>query len=274
VKLGFEIVECRPEPYAAGPTLMARIRVTEADGEQIHAIAAKCQIRVEPHRRRYSKAEEEALLDLFGEPRRWGDTLKGFLWTHVSFMVPSFRDHVDVEVPIPCTYDFEVAASKYFTALEEGEIPLIFLFNGTVFSKAAEGSPMGFAVGHVPWDKEAPLRLPVSVWREVMDLHFPGTAWIRLGRESFKALALFKSRHGLPTWEDTVAALLGKAEAEDLVPRNDPADRKVWPKPPPQAAGTNGGSKPNEAAGDRVPVAEAAAPGASEEPDGGGRGTP
>src|SRR5437867_1821930 len=203
----------------------------------------KCQIRVEPHRRRYSKGEEERLFDLFGEPKRWGDTLKTFLWTHVSFMVPSFRDRIDVEVPIQCTYDFEVAAAKYFQALEaesNGEIPLVFLFNGTVFSKAGAGSPMGFSVGHVPWDKEASYRLPVSAWRAVMDLYFPNTAWLRLRHETFDALSLFKARYGLPTWEETVALLLEKAGEADLVPTNDPSERLIWPKPPPAGDGTNG----------------------------------
>ena len=251
--LGFEIVECRAEPYAAAPTLMATIRVTESSGEHIHAIATKCQIRIEPHRRRYSEGEEERLVELFGEPKRWGDTLKGFLWTHVSFMVPSFRDRVEVEVPIHCTYDFEVAASKYFQALDsegDGVIPLIFLFNGTVFSKGGAGgagSPMGFAVGHVPWDREAPYRLPVSVWRAVMDLYFPNTVWMRLRHEAFNELYLFKARHGLPTWEETVALLLEKAGEGDLVPRNDPAERNVWPKPPSPAGGSNGGGTAGEA---------------------------
>jgi hypothetical protein len=247
MNLGFEIAECRAEPHAAAPTLMAKVRITESSGEHVHAIAVKCQIRVEPHRRRYSKGEEERLFDLFGEPKRWGDTLKGFLWTHVSFMVPGFRDRIDVEVPIQCTYDFEVAAAKYFQALEaegNGEIPLVFLFNGTVFSKAAAGSPMGFSVGHVPWDKEASYRLPVSTWRSVMDLYFPNTAWLRVQHETFDALSLFKARHSLPTWEETVALLLTKAGEADLVPSNDPSERRVWPKPAPAPGGANGGGAP------------------------------
>jgi uncharacterized protein DUF6084 len=233
VNLGFEIVEVRAESYAAAPTLMARISVTESSGEHIHAIAAKCQIRVEPQRRRYSDDEEIGLYELFAEPARWGDTLKNFLWAHVSFMVPSFRDRIEVEVPINVTYDFEVSASKYFQALEGGDVPLIFLFNGTVFSKGGPDTPMGFVVSHVPWDKEASYRMPVATWRECMDFYFPNTAWIRMRQESFQALCLFKARNGLTSWEDTVATLLERSGADDLVPRNDPADRLLWPKLPP-----------------------------------------
>jgi uncharacterized protein DUF6084 len=266
--LGFEILECRADPHAFAPTLVAKLRITESSGEHIHAIAMKCQIRVEPHRRRYSEGEEERLFELFGEPKRWGDTLKTFLWTHVSFMVPSFRDRIDVEVPIPCTYDFEVAASKYFQALEaegDGVIPLVFLFNGTVFSKAGAGSPMGFSVGHIPWDKEASWRLPVSAWREVMDLYFPNTAWLRLRHETFDALSLFKARHGLPTWEETVALLLEKAGAGDLVPRDDVSQRRVWPKPPPASSGANG----SVGGGTPAHADQAAGPGDAEAAEGG-----
>jgi hypothetical protein len=257
--LGFEVVECRAEPHAAAPTLMAKVRITESSGVQIHAIAMKCQIRIEPQRRRYSGAEEERLFELFGEPKRWGDTLKNFLWTHVSFMVPSFRDRIDIDVPIPCSYDFEIAGAKYFQALEaegDGVIPLVFLFNGTVFSKAGAGSPMGFSVGHVPWDKEASYRLPVSTWRKVMDLYFPNTAWLRVRHEVFNALSLFKARQGLPTWEETISLLLARAGAEDLVPANDPADRLVWPKPPPQGT-------PEAAQADPVSGSQAAAAGSA-----------
>jgi hypothetical protein len=103
-----------------------------------------------------------------------------------------------------CTYDFEVAAAKYFEGLDGGEIPLLFLFSGTVFTPGAAG----FMVERVPWEKEAAFRLPVSVWREVMDLYFPNSAWIRLTRESRDALQRFKAERALPTWDDVVEVLL------------------------------------------------------------------
>src|SRR5688500_8396096 len=91
-------------------------------------------------------------------------------------MIPDITVSAEIEVPVPYTYDFEVATSKYFHALEDGEIPLILLCSGTVFVKT-DG---GFQVEQVPWHKEAAFRLPVATWREMMDAHFPNSAWIRI----------------------------------------------------------------------------------------------
>jgi hypothetical protein len=210
-QLTFEIAGARAEPYAVVPTLAFALRIGEASGQPIHSMALRCQIQIEPRRRPYSAAEEVRLLELFGEPKRWGDTQKTLLWTQASLMVPGFTASTEVTLPITCTYDFEITAAKYFQALDEGEIPLLFLFSGTVFAKNGPG----ISVQPVPWEKEAAFRLPVRTWREVMDLYFPGSAWIRLRRESFDALHRFKGRRALPTWDDAVEALLAAAGEGD-----------------------------------------------------------
>jgi hypothetical protein len=207
IDLGFSVLGVRAEPYAAVPTLIFRLRVTESTGERIHAVALRCQIQIEPRQRHYAAPEGERLLELFGETQRWGDTLKTILWTHASLMIPGFTGSTEVDLPVACTYDFEVIAAKYFHALDDGEIPLLLLFSGTVFTRGQTG----FSVEPVPWEKEAPFRLPVKVWRELMDSYFPGGAWIRLRRESFDALHHFKGRRALPTWDDAVEALLAAA---------------------------------------------------------------
>lgn len=209
-EIGFECLDVRPERYAAAPTLLFKLRVSETDGRRIHAIALRCQIRIEPQRRRYAPAEAERLLDLFGEPARWGDSLKPLQFSNVSYMVPEFTGSIEVELPVPCTYDFEVAAAKYFHALEDGEIPLLLLFSGTIFVRTAHG----FSVELVPWHKEATCRLPVRVWRELMDLYFPNSAWIRIRRDTLDALQHFKSHQALPTWDDALAVLLREAVEE------------------------------------------------------------
>ncbi len=202
--LSFQVVGARAEPYAAVPTLVFALRIEEASGQPIHAIALRCQVQIEPNRRSHSPAEQAKLLEMFGVPGRWGETVKPLLWTHLSVMVPRFQGAVTVDLPMTCTYDFEVTAAKYFEALDDGEVPLLFLFSGSVFTPGASG----FMVERVPWEKEAAFRLPVSLWREVMDRYFPGSAWIRLQRESLDALQRFKAERALPTWDDTVAALL------------------------------------------------------------------
>lgn len=208
-ELKFTIAGARAEPYAVVPTLMLRLGICAAGERPIHAIMLRCQIRIEPRRREYSAEEAGRLYELFGEPAQWGGSLKPLLWTHASVMVPSFTGSIEVDVPIVCTYDLEVAGSRYFQALEDGEIPLTALFSGTVFEG---GGTMGFTVQQVPWDREAAFRLPVRLWRETMDRYFPDSAWLRLRRENWDALNRFRARRALASWDDAVAALLAGKE--------------------------------------------------------------
>jgi len=210
--LAFAVSGARVEPYAAVPTIVFRLRIAETTGTDVHVVALRAQIQIEPRRRRYAHTEQDRLLDMFGEPARWGETLRTLVWTHAGLMVPGFAGEIEVDLPVVCTYDFDVAAAKFFHALDDGEIPLVFLFNGTVFSRAADG---GFEVEPVPWDREAAYRLPVQVWRDLMDRYFPGTTWIRLRRDSIDALHRFKSERALPTWDAAVEALLAQAAVRE-----------------------------------------------------------
>ncbi len=200
----FSVVDIFAEPYAAAPQLTARLRILESSGETIHAIALRCQVRIEPQRRRYEEADESGLRALFGDRDRWVDTLKPFLWMQCNAMVQGFTGITEVDLALPCTYDFEVTGSRYLHAVTEGTIPLALLFSGTIFTKGANG----FGVQQVPWDCEANYALPVTVWQQMIESYFPNTGWIRLDQDVLDSLADFKSRHGLTTWEETVATLL------------------------------------------------------------------
>ena len=200
LELSFECVDARPDPYAAAPTMVFKLRITESSGLAVNAIGLRCQLRIEPQRRAYGEAESQLLADLFGTRERWGETLRPLQFATISVMVPRFTGSTEVEVPVPCSYDLEVAASKYFAALGEGEIPFLLMFSGTVFT--------GEGVRQIPWDLEARHRLPVSAWRELMNRYFPGTGWLRLGHDTLAALQRFKSERALATWDDVMAALL------------------------------------------------------------------
>jgi len=202
--LTFAVLDGAMERYAAVPTFNLKLRITDSGGRGIHAIALRCQVRIETQRRHYSTLESERLLELFGELSRWGDTLKPLHFANLSQVVPRFTGQVEIDLPVPCTYDFEVAATKYFHALDDGEIPLLLLFSGTVFAK----TETGFSVTQVPWSKEASYRLPARVWRETMDRYFPNSGWIRLGRETLDALQRYKARNVLTSWDETLDALL------------------------------------------------------------------
>ena len=202
------------ERYAATPTVTFSLTITERSGVRVHAIALRCQIRIEPHRRRYSAAEAQRLHDLFGDPSRWAETVKPIQLATVTTMVPTFTAVTEVDVPVPVTYDLEVASARYLQGLDDGTIPLILLFSGTVFVATEEG----FSVELVPWSAEATYRMPVSTWRDLVDAHFPGRAWLPLGRETLDALAEFKARHALPTWDATLGALLDRAREDEEGP--------------------------------------------------------
>ena len=212
--LRFEVVGARAEPYAVQPTIVLRLRVVAEPGVVVHAIALHCQIRIEPQRRRYLPEEEGRLVDLFGERVRWGETLRPFLWTHVGITITGFEATTEVDLPITCTYDFEVAAAKYLHGLDDGEIPILLLFSGTVFRDAPAGG--GFAASPVAWHEEASYRLPVRVWRDVMDRYFPNSGWIRVSRDTLDALTRFKAARALPTWEEAFEHLLKEAGEEGV----------------------------------------------------------
>lgn len=211
--LSFEVIGARAEPHAAVPTIVLRLRVNEASATPVHTVVLRCQVRIEPQRRLYGDSEAERLYELFGERSRWGDSLRPFLWTHTTCNVPAFRDRTEVDLHLECTYDFEVAASKYLHALRDGEIPLVLLFSGTIFSQG----PGGVQVLPVGWEQEARFGLPAPLWHEVMDLYFPSSAWIRIGRDTLDALARFKAGRALATWDQTVGELLDKAAAIDAL---------------------------------------------------------
>jgi Family of unknown function (DUF6084) len=207
--LNFTVERAEPEPHAAAPLLNFKLRITaespQNDAITIPAIALRCQIRFEPTRRRYAPTEQDRLLDLFGERDRWGQTLRSALWTHTSVVVPPFTGSTIVDLPVPCSFDFNVAATKYFHALEDGEVPLCLLFSGTIFFNDDDGY---LQVSQIPWEKEATFRLPVSAWKEMMDQYYPNSAWLCLGRDAFDRLFHFKSIHGIPTWEQAIETLL------------------------------------------------------------------
>jgi hypothetical protein len=209
--LDFRIEGAEVAQFAAVPSLLFKLRIENLEDEPIRSVSLNTQIRIAAAERHYEVAEQERLLELFGEPSRWKDTLRSLLWTHTVLQVPRFSGSTVVDMPVTCTYDLEVVAAKYFYALEEGEVPLEFLFSGTVFY-AAEGGWLQTA--RISWEKQAEFRLPVSLWKEMMEQYFPNSAWIRLHRDAFDRLHDYKIRKGLPTWEATVEALLLTSEQE------------------------------------------------------------
>lgn len=204
--LSFQITGVEAAERGLTPLLHFTLEVHNTPPDQaIHAVMLQAQIQVESTRRRYNGREQEQLFELFGPAQQWGQTLRTRLWTHAFTNVPRFTGSTEVVLPVTCTYDLNVAATKYFYALEEGDVPLLFLFSGTIFYAAEAGR---MQVQQVSWSKECTYRMPVAVWQEMMDRHYPNSAWLALPRDVFDRLYAYRRRHGLPTWEQTIEHLL------------------------------------------------------------------
>ena len=201
-------------PFTVAPMLGFKLRIANADpAEEIHTVVLRCQVQIESTRRRYALEDKERLRDLFGEPERWSQTLRNLLWTNTSTVVPSFTGRTTAELQVPCTFDFAVATTKYFSGLTDGEIPVCVMFSGTVFyadqRRALQAAP-------IPWDKEAKFRLPVQIWRDMMETFYPNSSWLQVRKDVFQELHRFKMERGLPTWEEAFQEMLHPQKAEAM----------------------------------------------------------
>jgi hypothetical protein len=214
-ELSFKIEQASMLPFAASPTIAFQLRVANAIEDQaVHTIALNCQIQIEVTRRRYAPEEQSRMLDLFGEPERWSQTLRNLLWTNVSAVLPGFTGSTQADLRVPCTFDFNIAATKYFEGLSNGEIPLNMLFSGTVFYAEPDGA---LQVTPISWDQEAKFRLPVQVWRDMMETYYPNGAWLHVRRDVFDRLYRYKMQHAIPTWEQALESILPLEEVEETV---------------------------------------------------------
>jgi len=209
-ELNFQVEGAKPVPYGASPLLAFELRVTNSGPESaIHTVVLRAQVQMEVTRRCYTPGEQAKLLDLFGEPSRWGQTLKNLLWTNAIVIVPAFEKETTVQLQVPCTFDFNVGATKYFHGLSEGDLPLNFLFSGTVFY--ADNNEQ-LQVAPISWEKEAKFKLPLKTWKDLIDHYYPNSAWLYLRRDVFDRLYQYKVRHGILSWEQVIERVLAGTE--------------------------------------------------------------
>jgi hypothetical protein len=213
-ELSFRIGEVSAMPYAAVPTISARLQITNGvANETIQSISLNCQLQLRPLTRAYSALEEARLLDLFGERERWAQTMKPLHWTNLVVKIPPFSGETTVELSLPCSLDFDVAANKYFYGLDTGSIDVAVMFSGTVFYTGEQGSMQIF---QIPWDREAHFRLPVETWKAAIDAHYLDTMWLRLPRDTFDRLYRYKVAQSIPFWGDVLNRLLDQAERNEV----------------------------------------------------------
>jgi Family of unknown function (DUF6084) len=209
--LTFEVTGAEPLRFAAVPTVLFRLAIARSGGGPIRSVNLTTAIQIAVARRRYDRRAQRALAELFGEPERWGTTLRPLAWTRATLVVPPFEDGAEVDLAVPCTCDVELAVHKYFHAVRDGDVPLDFLFSGTVFHAAADGR---LQTAQISWAKDTSYRLPAGLWHELMDRYFGGGSWLRLSGDSYDRLSAYRTRHALGGWDDTVRRLLDRAEQD------------------------------------------------------------
>jgi hypothetical protein len=200
--LDFPVEGAARVEHAAVPRLRFALRVSCA--VPVRSVLLDVQLQIAARRRGYDAAAHERLFELFGPVADWPATLRTLLWTRTTLVVGAFEGSTVVDLDVPCSYDLEVTASRYLDALSDGEVPLEFLFSGSVFYTGGGGE---LQTTRLSWASEAEYRLPVRVWKETMERHFRGTAWVRLSKESFDRLSAYKSRNALASWDDALEAL-------------------------------------------------------------------
>jgi hypothetical protein len=211
--LKFEIISAEVKAFAAMPTLVFRMQISNSvENEEVYAAALKCQVMIEAIRRGYDPETKERLFELFGETERWSETLRTLLWTFVTVPVPRFTRNTIIDISISCSEDQAIAAGKYFYAVRDGNIPLAFLFSGTLFYK---GPHDNLQIMQVPWEKEAAFIMPASLWQKMMDEHFPCIRWLRIRKDIYDKLVKYKAQSSFPTFEKAVESLLMQALQEN-----------------------------------------------------------
>jgi hypothetical protein len=204
--LNFQVTGVEPVTRGLTPWLHFKLSVTVSPAtETVQALLLHAQIQIQSPQRSYSAPEKERLIELFGPAEDWGRTLRNRLWTHTNATAGAFTGATEMSLPVPCTYDLNIAAAKYFYALENGEVPLLFLFSGSLFYSNADGR---LQVERISWNKECVWRLPIQTWRDLMEQHYPESAWLYLPRHLFDQLYAFRRQHGFATWEQTIERLL------------------------------------------------------------------
>jgi hypothetical protein len=203
----FEVLGARPVRYAAAPMLTFDLQVSEPSGRQVYMIALTIQVMIEPARRSYDADSRERLVGLFGPPERWSVTTRSLVWAQLDVVVPAFTGSTTVAVPIACNYDMEVASSKYLHSLSDGQAPLALHFNGVVYYPSDDG---GLQMVLIPWSRSLTFRMPVSAWTETIEHYYPNTAWVAVRSETLDALERARVERAHPTFDATVADLLGE----------------------------------------------------------------
>jgi hypothetical protein len=127
--------------------------------------------------------------------------------------VHSFSGAITFGLEVPCTADLEVTASRYISALPDGEVPLTFHFTGRVLY---EGPNRSVQVVHLPWSTSAQYRMPVSIWKAMITHHHGESGFVLLHNDTLTDLTHYKRDRGLHSYDSAVLDLLERAPSDNV----------------------------------------------------------
>ncbi|MDP9228642.1 MAG: DUF6084 family protein [Actinomycetota bacterium] len=209
--LKFEITGAQFLKYAAAPTLSFAVDINDESGCEIFMASLTVQIQTEPKKRSYTPEERERLTELFGDPKKWGQSAQRLQLSAEKVLLRPFTGTTSVDVEMLCNYDLELAAAKYFHAVDGGTVPMVFHWNGTVYYTDSEDK---LQMVQIPWDTVSDHQLDIDVWKRMMDHYYPHRGWVPVQSETLEALRKLKTERGLMTFDDTVRYLIGEAGGE------------------------------------------------------------
>jgi hypothetical protein len=207
----FSVSGARTSRLAAAPSLIFDLDVADPSEREVFTIALTVQIAIEPAQRRYDPETRERLVELLGDPARVGAPTRTLPWAEVDVLVRPFRGATSVALPVPCGYDLEIAASNYFRSLADGEVPLVFHFNGCVYYAGDDGR---MQIVQISWEESSSYRLPISIWQAMIDSYYPDRGWVPAGSTTIERLRRFKLQRGLPSYDVALQRLLDEGGAK------------------------------------------------------------
>jgi hypothetical protein len=122
--------------------------------------------------------------------------------------VHSFTGATTFGLEVPCTADLEMTASKYVSALPDGDVPITMHFTGRVLY---QGPNRQVQAVHLPWSTTASYRMPVSIWKNMMKHHHGNSGFVLLHEDTIDALKKHKRVNGLHSYDAVVLDLLERA---------------------------------------------------------------
>jgi uncharacterized protein DUF6084 len=208
--LDFAVTGARAMTDAAVPTLAFRLALSRTGGGRVRSVSLNADVRIAVAHRRYEHADRLVMARLFGQPEQWATSMRPLTWARISTVVPPFDERTETDLQVPCSRDMELAVTSYFHGVRDGEIPLDFLFSGTVFHDGPDGR---LRTAQISWAKDTTCRLPAGLWHEVTGRYDGGTSWLPLSPGTYGELTAHRDRHALTGWDETVGDLIARTRS-------------------------------------------------------------